>query len=240
ALRNDPEPRVQEAAHSADPAGESRQPRELDLNEMLLAPHPGLLAAQTLEAQLDANPAQGLEVLRPLLGKPGILVTLSLLGEMARNQSNRLLCRALHALYASRQDEPARRLLRVLGILSEETGRGPSAQLKRLVWVCIQAFDADSLDKMIEWGHRLGSEPLDGLPESSHRPLSLLSRLASNLGGGFGMTALAEATTDLQGVGAELARYCLDPEKEILQMVVDRWSQFFAEGMHELLVGVNS
>ncbi|GMU57609.1 MAG: hypothetical protein AMXMBFR33_67550 [Candidatus Xenobia bacterium] len=238
-LAADSEPRVREAALTDNPAGEPLPRPEPVLGELLLEPHPGLVAATALEAKLDANPDQALETLRPLLAKPGMLATLALLGEMARNISNRLLCRALHALFSSRTEEPARRLLRMLGILTEETGDGPGGQLKRLVWLAIQAFDADSLDKIIVWGRRIERGEAEGLNPSAYRLLAQLGRVARNLDEGFGMVALAQAGSDLQSLSTELA-HLTDPEREILQMVLDRWREFFSEGMHELLVGATT
>lgn len=238
-LANDPEPRVREAAVTDNPAGEPLPRPEPVLGELLLEPHPGLVAATALENKMDANPEGALEVLRPLLAKPGMLATLGLLGEMARNVSNRLLCRSMHALFSTRTEEPARRLLRMLGILTEETGNGPGGQLKRLVWLCIQAFDADSLEKIILWGRRIERGEAEGLNPGAHRILSQLGRLARNLDDGFGMVALAQAGSELTGLTADLSSLA-DPEREILQMVLDKWREFFSEGMHELLVGASS
>lgn len=238
-LANDPDPRVREAALTDNPAGEPLERPEPSIGDLLLEPHPGLVAATALENRMDANPDGALEELRPLLAKPGMLVTLGLLGEMARNVSNRLLCRALHALFSTRTEEPARRLLRMLGILTEETGNGPGGQLKRLVWLSIQAFDADSLEKIILWGRRIERGEAEGLNPSAHRLLSQLGRMARNLDDGFGMVALAQAGSELTALTAELSSLA-DPEREILQIVIEKWREFFSEGMHELLVGASS
>lgn len=238
-LANDADPRVREAALTDNPAGEPLARPEPVLGELLLEPHPGLVAATALENRIDAQPEQALEILRPLLAKPGMLVTLALLGEMARNISNRLLCRALHALFSTRTEEPARRLLRMLGILTEETGDGPGGQLKRLVWLSIQAFDADSLEKVILWGRRIERGEADGLHPAAQRFLSQLGRMARNLDDGFGMVALAQAGSELTALNSDLSSLA-DPEREILQIVIEKWREFFSEGMQELLVGASS
>lgn len=229
-LQQDSDPLVREAAQF-----DQDQPRTLPVEPWDAAP---MTRLQELEEILDANPDEPLEALRPVLETLDA-VTLERVAEIARDPELAAFCRVLAMLApisGMTRVHARERVLEALGALSTQPGSPGVRSFQAFLAACLRAAEVEDARSLRSWT----PGALDELPEGGAR-IALL-RLLEIVNPLHSPTCadLSTAGAALDELRFQVDRDLPEPERTLLRLVAETWSELIEWSIQRMLAGAES
>ncbi len=191
-----------------------------------------------LEEFLFANPDQPLEALRPVLESRDRDL-LERLAQTARDPDLAAVCRAAVALDGMGGQFPAQartQLLEALGNLPSDSALGGVRRLRNMLAACVRAAEVEDPADLMTWDLGDPDEiPIGPAGEALLRLLEVSGSLTS-----IDCAALSEAAARLDDLWVGIDRDLLEPERSIVCLVVQTWSETLQQGIDRLLAGART
>ncbi len=200
---------------------------------------PGLQTALGLEAEIDADPTQALDLLRPWLGRAGTLNLLKALGELCRDPQAGWLVRGLHVLLASSEEDYGTRVLRMLGILQDAPAGSAAAELKCLVSMCLGLYEAESIEELAAWAGTVPPANAVALDPPAWEVMEKLARFCRGLGSSPGLLPLSKAVANVENL-LQIGDSCLRPESELLRPALEKAVDILSGHLNQLMSGADN
>lgn len=229
-LQQDADPLVREAAQF-----DQNQPRTLPPEPWDAAP---MTRLQELEELLDANPDEPLEALRPVLDSLDA-VTLERLAEIARDPELAAFCRVLAMLAplsGMTRVHARERVLEALGILSTQPGSPGVRSFQAFLAACLRAAEVEDVRSLRAWT----PGALDELPDGGARVallrlLDIVNPLSSPT-----CADLSTAAAALDELRFQVDRDLPEPERTLMRLVAETWSELIEWSIQRMLAGAES
>lgn len=174
------------------------------------------------------HPLDVLEIVHPLLDRPGILSLLDQVAWLARDPHVAALCRTLHAVLQPGVVDGEQRLRDLRHALVGQRGRRAAA-FRAWADECHAALTAHSMQDLERWARRV----------SPYRYGPLLD-LVTVVEAQHGSRGLENALSNMQGVSTQIQRAYAMPERHLVLMVAESWSELLHEELARLTEKVAS
>jgi hypothetical protein len=229
-LAQDPEPRVRDAVH----LGDGGSPR---LFQPSVDDPASYRRTTVLEHDIDAHPEQTIDLLRPLLGDEDGLAVLGSLSHLARNADVAALARGLRQLLEPAHLGPEERMHAVFELLGQP--RHPAAAaFKAFISYALDALRVRRPAQAVAWAAQVRAETAYVETSAWLDGLGRLCEVAEAMDGWVG--ALSDALTWLDQSAEAIRTDFLLPERMILLLVVERWSDMLDQEIQDQVAGVTS
>lgn len=229
-LGEDADPLVREAAWL-----DGDEPRTLPPEAAEAAP---MTRLQELEECLDESAEDPLEALRPVLGALDSQ-TLERLSEIARDPELAAFCRVLALVVpisGMSRPEARERLLEALGAMPPEPESPGIEAFGNLLAACVRGAEVEHPEALRFWS----PGPEEDLPEGGVR-VALLGLL--DIAGALRESTCALLTTagaDLDELKFRAERDLPEPERSLLRLVAETWSETLEWSIQRMLAGAES
>jgi len=200
---------------------------------------PGLQTALGLEAEIDAEPSQTLDLLRPWLGRSGTLSLLKALGELCRDPQAGCLVRGMHVLLASSEEDYGTRVLRMLGIMEGAPAGSAAAELRSLVAICLGLYEAETIEELVAWSGTVPIGQAASLDPSAWEVMEKLARFCRGLGPSPGLLPLSKAVANVENL-LQIGDNCLRPESELLRPALEKAVDILSGHLNHLMSGADN
>lgn len=190
------------------------------------------------EEVLFANPERPLDALRPVL-ESADRALLERLAQTARDPDLGAVCRAAAALDGLGGQFPAHartHLLEALGCLPEASVHEGVRQLRSLLAACVRAAEVEDVAELRAWDPG-DPEEMPGGPAGE--ALLQLQDISGNLTS-IDCAALCEAAALLDDLRVRIEADLPEPERSMLCLVVQTWSETLQQGIDRLLAGART
>jgi hypothetical protein len=182
----------------------------------------------SVEELFAEHPENIIEILYPLLERPGMASLLDQVAWLARDPSAASLCRALHAFLCPSMESTAHLLKGLQSALEGQRG-GQSAVFGVWVRECASAAASRTLDEISRWARQV-----DG------RRYAPLIDLVAAIEEADGMVGLEAVLSGADSVYAAIDDVYEIPVRRLVRMVAETWFERLDDELQELIAGVHS
>lgn len=230
-LAADPDPRVRDTARVGIPDEDAAAAQ---FGEQPTAWYSRVSA---LEQRLDKHPEETFDILRPLLDSEEGLAVLDPLSHLCRNTDVGALCRALRQLLEPGHMRAEERMLTVYEMLGQPS-HPAAAAFKTLIAYTVDALRVRHPSHAVMWAARIRAETAYVEAAAWLDGLGRLCDLAEAMEGQF--ESLSDALALLDESAASIRAEFALPERMILLLVIERWSDMLDQEIQDQVAGVTS